>query len=453
MPETKYTRSEEDTHIAYQVFGEGEEPLLLVWGFLSHVELLWERPEMARFFEGLGRFARVINFDKRGMGLSDPVPQPPTLEERVEDMLAVLDELEVQRVTLFGISEGAAAAILFAATHPDRTQQLVLYGAMARSVEDDDYPWAAPADALLAANRELIAPQWGDGATLEIFGPSVADDPQARRQQARMERYAAPPGVVRQLFEMFLDIDVRDLLPVTHVPTLLLHRRGDRVVNVRAARWMAAQMPNARLAEFDGIDHQPWVGDTASLLEEIEEFLTGHRPAPKPDRVLRTVLLTDIVASTELASQMGDQRWVELLARHEERTMEIVSAHGGHVVRSLGDGSLALFDRPGLAISSAVRLHETLGDLGLEIRAGLHAGECELLKGDVGGIAVHIAARILEHAASGETVVSGTLRGLVVGAGIEFEDRGEHTLRGVPGSWRLCAVTDAPSARHATHPK
>ncbi|MDX1621774.1 MAG: adenylate/guanylate cyclase domain-containing protein [Nitriliruptorales bacterium] len=447
MPETNYVRSGEGPHIAYQVFGEGEEPLLLVWGFISHVELMWEHREIARFLERLGRFARVINFDKRGMGLSDPVREAPTLEERVEDMLAVLDELEVERATLLSFSEGAAAAILFAATHPERTQRLVLYGGIARSVEDEDYPWAAPADALREANRKLIAPQWGSGGILETFAPSVADDPQARRHQARMERFAAPPGVVRELFEMFLDIDVRDLLSVVHVPTLLVHRRGDRVVNVRGARWMAAQMPNARLAEFDGIDHQPWVGEnTVAILEEIEEFVTGKRSAPAPDRVLRTVLFTDVVASTELASDMGDRRWLELLARHEDRTAEIVTAHGGRVVKSLGDGALAVFERPGLAIVCAVRLHTALGELGLEIRAGLHAGECELLDEDVGGIAVHIAARILETAANGETVVSGTLRGLVVGSGIEFEDRGEHTLKGVPGTWRLFAVAEIPSS-------
>ncbi|MDX1659288.1 MAG: adenylate/guanylate cyclase domain-containing protein [Nitriliruptorales bacterium] len=446
MPETMYTRSGDDAHVAYQVFGEGEEPLLLVWGFLSHVELIWDHPAAARFLERLGRFARVINFDKRGMGLSDPVPRPPTLEERVEDMLAVLDDLRVERATLFGFSEGAAAAILFAATHPDRTRQLVLYGAVPRSVEDDDYPWAAPADALLQANRELIAPLWGDGGILEIFAPSVADDPQARRHQARIERYAAPPGVVRDLFEMFLDIDVRNLLPVVRVPTLLLHRRGDRVVNIRGARWMASQMPNAELVEFEGIDHQLWVGDTASIVDEIERFVTGHRPAPEPDRVLRTVLFTDVVGSTQLASELGDQRWLGLLAQHEDSIHETVTAYGGEVVKTLGDGSLALFERPGLAISCAVKLHETLGDLGLQIRAGVHAGECELLDGDVGGIAVHIAARLLEHADAGETVASGTLRGLVVGSGIQFEDRGEHTLKGVPGTWRLCAVTDVSPA-------
>jgi pimeloyl-ACP methyl ester carboxylesterase/plasmid stabilization system protein ParE len=440
-PPTQYAKSG-DTSIAYQVVGDGPIDLVLVLGFATHLELQWESPAFARFFERISSFSRLIIFDKRGTGLSDPVTEVPTLEQRIDDVRAVMDAAGSERAALIGVSEGGPMSVLFAATHPDRVTALVLHGAMGRTTEAPDYPWASPAEALRESAAEFIAPNWGQQAEgmVELFAPSFADDPQAVEFTARLERSAASPAMVQQIFEMFLDIDVRAILPTIHVPTLVLHRRGDRVVNRRAGEELAAQIPGARYVELPGIDHVPWAGDAEALLGEIEEFLTGERSVAEPHRVLATVMFTDIVGSTERAAEFGDSRWRELLATHQAAVRRELTRSGGREVKTLGDGSLATFDGPARAIRCGCAIVEAAHSLGLEVRIGLHCGEIELIEDDVGGIAVHIAARVGALAAAGEVLVSSTVKDLVAGSGISFVDRGTKQLKGIPDEWRLFAA-------------
>jgi pimeloyl-ACP methyl ester carboxylesterase len=441
-PPTQYARSG-DASIAYQVVGEGEIDLVLVLGFATHLELQWESPPFARFFERIGSFSRLILFDKRGTGLSDPVTEAPTLEQRVDDVRAVMDAAGSERAALFGISEGGPMSVLFAATHPDRVTALVLHGAMGRTTEASDYPWASPAQALRESAAEFIVPYWGRQAEgmVELFAPSFADDPQAVEFTARMERTAASPAMVQQIFEMFLDIDVRDILPTIHVPALVLHRRGDRVVNRRAGEELAAQIPGARYVELPGIDHLPWAGDAEAVLGEIEEFLTGSRSVPEPDRVLATVMFTDIVGSTKRAAGLGDARWRELLSAHQAAARRELMRFRGREVKTLGDGCLATFDGPARAIRCGRAIGEAARSLGLDVRVGLHSGEVELMEEDVGGIAVHIAARVGALAAAGEVLVTSTVKDLVAGSGIRFVDRGARQLKGIAEEWRLFAAS------------
>jgi pimeloyl-ACP methyl ester carboxylesterase len=440
-PPTRYAQSG-DTSIAYQVVGDGPIDLVLVLGFATHVELQWELPAFARFFERLGSFSRLILFDKRGTGLSDPVSEVPTLEQRIDDVRAVMDAAGSERAALFGISEGGPMSALFAATHPSRVTHLVLHGAMGRTTEAPDYPWAPPADALREAAAEFIAPYWGRDArgTLELFAPSLAEDPATVELAGRMERSAASPAMVRQIFEMFLDIDVRAILPTIQVPTLVLHRRGDRVVNRRAGRELAARIPGARYVELPGIDHLPWATDPESVLGEIEEFLTGARSRPEPDRVLATVMFTDIVGSTERLAELGDARWRELLFAHHAAVRQELARFRGREVKTLGDGFLATFSGPARAIQCGRAIADSAQSLGLDVRVGLHCGEVELIGDDVGGVAVHLAARVGALAASGEVLTTSTVRDLVAGSGLEFSDRGEQRLKGIDDPWRLFAA-------------
>jgi pimeloyl-ACP methyl ester carboxylesterase len=441
IPPTHYARSG-DVSIAYQVVGDGPIDLVAVLGFATHLELQWEMPPMARFFERLSSFARLILFDKRGTGLSDPVTEVPTLEQRIEDVRAVLEAAGSERAALFGVSEGGPMSALFAATHPERVTALVLHGAMGRTTEAPDYPWASPAEALRESATEFIVPYWGRDpeGIVELFAPSFAGDPRALELSARMERSAASPAMVWQIFEMFLDVDVRDVLPTIHVPTLVLHRRGDRVVNRRAGKELARQIPHARYVELPGIDHLPWAGDADAVLAEIEEFLTGTRRAPEPDRVLATVMFTDIVGSTERAAQIGDARWRALLAAHQEAVRRELVRFRGREVKMLGDGCLATFDGPARAIRCGEAIVRATRDSGLEVRVGLHCGEVELIGDDIGGIAVHIAARIGALAAAGEVLVSSTVKDLVAGSGIPFVERGTHRLKGIADEWALFAA-------------
>ena len=439
-PEIQYAKSG-DVNIAYQVYGEGDLDIVLVFGYISHLDLFWDGPPFVEYVKRLGSFARVIMFDKRGVGLSDPVERAATLEERMDDVRAVMDAAGSERAALLGTSEGGPMSILFASTYPERTQALVLYGAMARSTYAPDYPWAAPIEDLQQSSEELVGPYWGKGASIEIFSPSQADDPGAREFYARLERQGASPQMVGQLAEMFLDIDVRHVLPSIHVPTLVLHRRGDRVVNVRAARYLAEQVPDAKYVELDGIDHNILAGDMEPILQEIQEFLTGIRPAPVYDRVLATVLFTDIVDSTKKAAELGDKKWREILEGQQTLVRSELDRHRGREVKTTGDGFLATFDGPARAIRCATSITGEIGRLGVEIRAGVHTGECEVMGDDVGGIAVHTASRICSLAGSGEVLVSRTVKDLVAGSGIGFEDRGVHTLKGVPDEWQLLAVT------------
>lgn len=438
-PETRYATSD-GLSIAYQVLGEGEADLVLASPFVSHLDLMWENPVQSAFVRRLVSFARVIAFDRRGVGLSDPAGGAPTLEQRMEDLRAVMDAAGSERASLFGMSEGGTMCMLFAATYPERTTSLLLWGAMARSTADDDYPWAPSREDALASQEELIGPLWGQGATLDIFSPSLADDPRAREFQGRFERQAASPLRVQQLFEMFLDADVREALPLIQAPTLVMHRRGDRAVNYRAARWLAEQIEGARYLEFEGEDHFPWVGDSEQPLAAIEEFLTGVRPAPATERVLATVLFTDIVDSTRLATELGDRRWRELLERHQGLVREQLARFGGREVKTTGDGFLATFDGPTRGAECARGIVDEMPALGIEVRAGLHTGEVELIGEDVGGIAVHVAARVAALAGPREVLASRTVRDLAAGSGVEFAAFGARELKGVPGEWDLYRV-------------
>lgn len=442
-PETRYAQSG-DIGIAYQVLGEGKMDVVVAFQFVSHLDLLWENPAEAAFMRRLASFARVILFDRRGVGLSDPAGGAPTLEERMDDLRAVMDAAGSQRAALVGMSEGATMSMLFAATYPERVTALVLWGAMARSTAAPDYPWAPEREAVEEAQEELVGPMWGQGATLDIFAPSLAGDPRAREFQARFERQAASPMRVQQLFEMFLDTDVRGALPLIQAPTLVMHRRGDRAVNYRAARWLSEQIEGAELVEFEGADHFPWVGDSERPLAAIEEFLTGVRPGPATERVLATVLFTDIVDSTRLATEMGDRRWRELLERHQELVREQLRRFEGREIKTTGDGFLATFDGPTRAAECARAIADAMPSLGIEVRAGLHTGEVELMGSDVGGIAVHVAARIAALAGARTVLASRTVRDLAAGSGVEFAPFGRHELKGVPDEWDVYSVDSTP---------
>ncbi len=442
-PETRYARSG-DVGIAYQVIGEGEMDLVIAFPFVSHLDLLWENPALAHFIRRLGSFARVILFDRRGVGLSDPVEGAATLEERMDDVRAVMDAADSERAALFGMSEGATMCMLFAATYPDRCSALVLWGAMARSIAAPDYPWAPEREAVQEAQDELIAPLWGQGATIEIFSPSMAGDPRAREFQARFERQAASPMRVRQLLETFLDTDVREALPLIQTPTVVLHRLHDHAVNYRAARWLAEQIEGSRYVELEGEDHFPWVGDSNAALEAIEEFLTGVRPGPAPERVLATVLFTDIVDSTRLAGELGDRRWRDLLGEHQRLVREHLGRFEGREIKTTGDGFLAIFDGPTRAVECARAISADMPSLGIEVRAGLHTGEVELIGDDIGGIAVHVAARIAALADARTVLVSRTVRDLAAGSGIEFDSLGSYSLKGVSEEWDVYGVGSTP---------
>jgi class 3 adenylate cyclase len=448
-PQTQYAKSGE-IGIAYQVVGEGEMDVVLAFPFVSHLDLVWESPPITHFVERLSSFARVILFDRRGVGLSDPLSAPATLEERMDDVRAVMDAAGSERAALIGVSEGGTMCMLFAATYPERVTALVLCGAMARSTWAEDYPWAPERDAAEEALNELLAPLWGQGASIDIFGPSHADDPQAREFQARYERQAASPIRVQRFFEMFLDLDVRDVLPLIQAPTLVMHRRHDYAVNVRAGRWLAEQIRGSRYIELEGADHAPWAGsDSGRVLDEIEEFLTGVRPGPKVDRVLASVLFTDIVDSTRLATELGDSRWREVLEQHQRLVRGQIERFGGREIKTTGDGFLATFDGPTRAVECARAIVAEVPSLGIEVRAGIHTGEVELIGDDVGGIAVHVAARIAALAEGRTVLVSRTVRDLVIGSGIDFDPCGRHSLKGVADEWEIYTVTATPLSASA----
>jgi class 3 adenylate cyclase len=413
---------------------------VLVPGFTTHIELAWEYEPSARLLEGLACFARVIVFDRRGSGLSDPVPDAPTLEQRMDDVRAVMDAAGCERAALVGISEGVPMSILFAATYPARVRALVCTGGMARSTYAEDYPWGTPAEALTESIAELILPNWGDGSMVDVSAPSRADDAESRSFYGRLERSTASPGMMVALGQMFLDLDVRDVVPSVRVPALVLHRTRDRLVNVRHGRWLAENLPNARIVEFEGDDHPFLYENPDEWLGEIQEFLTGARAVPVSDRMLATVLFTDIVDSTRTAVELGDKRWREVLERHQRAVRDDLAHFNGREVKSTGDGFLATFDGPARAINCAQAILQSSEPLGISVRAGLHTGECEVMGEDIGGIAVHIAARVSARAEPQELLVSRTVKDLVAGSGLAFTDRGAHTLKGVPDTWQLYAV-------------
>jgi pimeloyl-ACP methyl ester carboxylesterase len=438
-PETRYARNG-DAHIAWQSWGEGDLAMVLVPGFVSHVELQWELPQAARWLERLGSFARVIAFDRRGTGLSDPVTvtEAPDLETRMGDVRAVMDAAGVERAALLGISEGGPMSVLFAATYPERTEALVLAGAMARSTYADDHPWLPTADDFNQAGAELLAPGWGQGVAVDVTAPSQGDNPEFVAFFGRLERSSISPGMVASVAAMFYDTDVRAILPDVQVPTLVLHKRGDRLVNVRSGRYLAEHIPGARLVEVPGIDHNDWFD--GAYIEEIEEFLTGTRHVADPHRRLATVLFSDIVDSTERAVELGDDRWRELLDRHNVAVRAELGRFEGTEVKTLGDGFLATFEGPAAAIRCATAIRDATAAIEIPVRVGLHCGEIELTGDDIGGITVHIAARISALAGPGEVLVSRTVKDLVAGSGITFTSHGTERLKGVPDEWEILAV-------------
>ena len=439
--ETGYALSG-DVRVAYQVVGDGPRDLVLVPGFVSNLELAWEYPSYERFMRRLAAFARVIVFDKRGSGLSDPVGEVATLEERMDDIRAVMDAVGSERADVFGWSEGATIAAVFGASRPDRVSALVLYGSFARGTPAEGYPWAVRRDAWELWLQEGEGEEaWGQGFSLLMLAPSRFEDEALVRWWGRFERQSMSPTMSRAALRLDMELDIREVVPSIRVPTLVIHRTGD-VLPVEGGRWLAEQIPGARFVELPGEDHWPWTSDPDDIVDEVEEFLTGERHDREPDRVLATVLFTDIVGSTKHATALGDRRWTDLLEQHDRLVRRELGRHRGREVKTTGDGVLATFDGPARGITCAQAICAQVRPLGIEVRAGLHTGECELRNGDVGGIAVHIGARVAGMAEAGEVLVSSTVKDLVVGSRLEFADRGTHSLRGAPGEWRLYAVTE-----------
>ncbi len=438
QPETRYARSG-DLNIGYQVVGKGDLDVVFVPGLLSHIDVLWTVPAAARFFERLASFSRVVLYDKRGQGVSDPPAGVPTLEEDMADLSAVMDAAGCERAALFGYSEGGPMSALFAATYPDRVTALVLHGTYARGPdhlpEEGDMTWAME-------RVDDMLEHWGEGRGLHVFAPSIATDEWMRRFGA-FERAVGSPRVIRARWSTAAGVDVSPILDTLQAPTLVMHRADERAVPARLGRDMAAAIPGARYLEVPGVDHVPWVGDAAPILDEVEEFLTGARHPEELDRVLATVLFTDIVESTRRAAELGDARWRTVVESHDALVREHLDRFGGREVKTLGDGFLATFDGPARAIRCASTIAQQAPEVGVHIRAGLHTGECEVTRDDVRGIAVNIGARVGGLADRGEVLVSRTVKDLVVGSGIEFDDRGPHELKGVPGRWDLFAVKRA----------
>ncbi len=437
-PETRYARSG-DINIAYQVVGDGPRDLILVPGWVSNVEVFWEEPAVARFLRRLASFSRLILFDKRGTGLSDRLGELPNLETRMDDVRAVMDAVGSERAALCGYSEGGVMCALFAATYPARTSALITIGSYARLKPASDYPWGRPAD---VHERFLASIQrdWGGPVGLDIRAPSLAHDERVRQWWAKFLRMSASPGAAAALTRMNYEIDIRNILPAIRVPTLILHAAGDVTTTVGASGYMAERIPGAKFVELASSDHLPWGADAEAILEEIEEFLTGERHGPELDRILATILFTDIVGSTDRAATLGDHRWRDLLESFYTRMRGELRQYRGVEVGTAGDGALATFDGPARAIRCAGRIAASVRPIGLEVRSGLHTGECELIGDNVGGIAVHTAARIAALAQPSEVLVSHTVKDLVAGSGIQFEARGTHTLKGVPGDWPLFAA-------------
>ena len=434
--ETRYAKSG-DVNIAYQTVGDGPRDLVLVPGFVSHLDNDWDEPRSAHFLDRLASFSRLIRFDKRGTGLSDRPGGLPDLETRMDDVRAVMDAVGSERAALFGYSEGGPMCCLFSATYPDRTTSLILYGTYAKRTDpDEDYPWAATWQQR-QAYADQVEREWGFEADLGTMAPNA--DPALTAWWRTRARASVSPGAARALILMNSRIDVRGVLPIVQVPTLVLHRSGDRDSRAEEGRYIADHIRGARFVELAGEDHIPWI-DADQVVDEVEEFLTGVRRGPDPDRVLATVLLTDIVGSSERAAELGDRRWRELLEAHHALMRGELARWRGQEVDTAGDGFLVTFDGPARAIRCAAAVRDGLTALGIRIRAGLHTGECEVIDGKVGGIAVHTAARVAAQAAPDEVLVSGTVRDLIAGSGIELEDRGVHKLKGIPGDWPLLAV-------------
>jgi pimeloyl-ACP methyl ester carboxylesterase len=440
-PPTRYAENGE-VHIAYQVLGEGPLDLICVMGSITNLNVLWEDPEYRRFCERLASFSRLILFDKRGMGLSDRV-RVGTLEDRMDDVRAIMDAVGSESAALFGVSEGGPMSMLFAASYPERTRALVLCGAEVKEETTDDWPWgeATREEFEAAIDLDRVVDRWGQGLIADFLVPSRKGDPQLRELLGRLQVQAATPHDAVAFMRMAFEIDVRHVAPTVTTPTLILHRVDDMVCHVENARWVARSIEGARYVELPGADHLPWIaGD--DILDEIQEFLTGVREPAAPDRMLATVLFTDVVGSTAYARELGDRRWRDLLERHNDVIRRDLERFRGVEIDTAGDGFFATFDGPARAIRCARSIVDNVrSGVGLDVRSGLHTGECELSGDAVRGIAVHTGARVAAMAGAGEVLVSGTVKDLVAGSGIEFTDRGVHALKGIPGEWRLYAVT------------
>jgi len=440
VPETRYAKSG-NLHIAYQVVGDGAIDLVFVHGWISHIEHLWEEPSLARFLNRLASFTRLILLDKRGTGLSDPVPldRLPTLEERMDDLRAVMDAAGSDRAALFGTSEAGALNLLFSATHPERTAALILLNSYARLIWAEDYPCgirSKEADQLLQA----IESGWGKGVAFEALVASQSDNEAMRNWWARYQRQAASPGAAVTLLRRAFDTDARGVLSAISEPTLILHKAGDPFTGPEHGRYLAERIPGARYVELAGVDHLFFAEDSSRLVAEIQEFLTGVRDASEPDRVLATILFADIVGSTELAARMGDRRWQDIIQSYYTAVHAELARFRGNEMDTAGDGVFASFDGPARAIRCGLAICEAVRRFGINVRVGVHTGECELIAGKISGIAVHIGARIAALAQPDEVLVSTTMRDLVAGSGLQFEERGTHALKGVPGTWPLYGV-------------
>ena len=435
---TRYARNG-DVSLAYEVAGDGPHDVLLINSWVSQMEHLWTEPRLARMFARLTSFARLVQFDRRGSGMSDRVPPAP-LEEQMDDVLAVLDAAGCERPTVLAETEGTALACLFAATHPERVRSLALFAPIPRILSAPDYPWAhdpVRRESYIAYSVE----HWGEGVTVDAAAPAHSGDAALREWFGRMERLAVGPAAVESAMRVIGETDVRDILPLIRVPTLVTRREGDHRVDRRHAEFVRDHVPGARLVELPGSESVIFLDDTDPLVDELEELVTGTRAARPPERVLATVLFTDIVGSTERASEVGDRAWRELLDAHHALVRAELAAHGGDEIKTMGDGFLATFDGPARAVRCALRIAERSGGAGVPIRAGVHTGECERVGSDVAGIAVHIAARVMGEAGAGEVLVSRTVTDLVAGSGLGFEPRGPRALRGVPGEWELFQAT------------
>ena len=438
-PDTRYAKSG-DTYIAYQIVGDGTVDLLYIPGFTySHVDLIWEWPASAAYLTGLASFSRLIVFDKRGIGASDRNEQVPTIENHLDDVTAVLDAAGSEQTAIMGFSEGGTLGVLYTAMYPERVRALIAYASFARFLQADDYEVGIP-ESVAARLRLELEENWGTGAELAVFAPSYLGDERVERMQARLTRAAASPSAALAYFDMMTQINVRDVLHTVQAPTLVIHRRDDKAVRVGAGRYLAENISGAKFLELEGVDHIPWFGDYMDLIEAVQEFLTGTKPVPEADRVLATVMFSDLVGSTQKAAQLGDTRWASLMESVTAAVAAVVERHRGRLVKTMGDGHLAIFDGPARAIRAAQAIREAIEPLGLVNRTGLHTGEVAISDDDVSGIGVAIASRIERLADPGQILVSRTLGDLVVGSGFRFGSRGPQELKGVPGTWEVLAV-------------
>jgi pimeloyl-ACP methyl ester carboxylesterase/class 3 adenylate cyclase len=439
----RYARVGEQ-YVAYALTGSGSTNLIVAPPITSNIEIQWDDPHYRHFIERLGSFASVAIFDKRGTGLSGPIVGTgvPTLEQRMDDVLAVMDALRWEEAALLGYAEGGSLCILFAASYPDRVTSLTLINSTPRLIKTDDYPWGW--EPTTTPMHEAAA-NWGrpDFQFFERFAPGMRSHPdwvEYVQMQAREQRFGASPGIFTLLQTVAMDIDVRSVLPAVRCPTLIMHRKGNKIVDVGNSRYLAEKMPEAKYIELDGADHYPWFHDSDTILDHIHEFITGHQPSPELDRVLATILFTDIVGSTARAAEIGDHRWKPLLEQHHSIVRKELTHFRGREIDTAGDGFFATFDGPARGVRCALSIRDAVRQVGLEIRAGLHTGECEIMGPNVGGLAVHIGARVAARAGASEVLVSSTVKDLVAGSGITFEDRGLHQLKGVPDEWHIFAA-------------